>query len=218
MNISTYPDRELLKIASDFKKHLKDKFPIMKVSSSGLDNGFIYKFKALFYEVQAHPWEPDNDSITARYRLELDALTDEIKTFFMVFRFYLQKTFPYDAELCESYSYVEMQKAAQNYNELQSFLEKTKLLIEEKRSFLRAAHCPDCTLDEIIGLSKQFNEMVEELTKYIQKREIKVKAYQNNMKELFKLMEIVHEAASKSLRDDPESLKHLTFPPREYIH
>ena len=171
----------------------------------------------MFYEAQAHPWEPDNDSITARYRLELDTLTDEIKTFFMIFRFYLQKTFPYDAELCESYSYVEMQKAAQNYNELQSFLEKTKLLIEEKRSFLRAANCPDCTLDQIIGLSKQFNEMVEELTKYIQKREIKDKAYQNNMKELFKLMEIVHEAASNNLQDDPESLRHLTFPPKEYI-
>jgi len=31
-------------------------------------------------------------------------------------------------------------------------------------------------------------------------------------------MEIVHEAASKSLQDDPESLKHLTFPSSEYIH
>ena len=156
--------------------------------------------------------------MTTKYKIELDALTDQIKTFFMVFRFYLQKAFPYDAELCESFGYVEMQKVAQNYVDLGSLLEKTIHLIEERKASLRAANCPECTLDEIFMLSKQFTELHDELTKYSHKRELKNKAYQSNMKELFKLMEIVDEAASKSLKDDPESLKHLTFPVNGNIH
>ena len=218
MNISSYPERELLKIASDFKKHLKDKFPAMKSSIPGMDLGFIYKFKALFYEVQAHPWEPEADSVTYKYKLDLDTLTDQIRNFFLIFRFYLQKAFPYDSELCENFGYVAMEKVKHNFPELRVFLEKTVNLIDEKRSYLKAANCPDSTLDEIISLTKQINDLHDDLLKYVQKKESRNSTYQHNMKELFKLMEIVHEAASKSLQDDPESLKHLTFPSKEYIH
>ena len=217
MNISPYPERELLKIAADFKKHLKEKFPAMKESCSGLDKGFVYKFKALFYEIQAHPWEAENDGVANKFKIELDAITDQIKTFYMVLRFYLQKAFPYDTDLCESFGYVQMEKVAHDYNELGFFLERTVRLIEERRDFLRAANCPEGTLDELVNLSDQFNEIYEEFSKYVQKIEIKNKAYQSNMKELFRLMEIVHEAASKSLKDDPDSLRHLTFPPGGYI-
>jgi len=218
MNIASYPERELLKIASDFKKHLKDKFPAMRSSSTGMDQGFIYKFKALFYEVQAHPWEPETDSITYNYKLDLDNLTEQIKNFFLIFRFYLQKAFPYDSDLCETFGYVAMEKVKHNYPELRVFLEKTVNLINDKRHFLKAANCPESTLEEIIGLSNQINEVHDELLKYVQKKENRNRTYQSNMKELFRLMEIVHEAASKSLQDDPESLKHLTFPSKEYIH
>ena len=218
MNISSYPERELLKIASDFKKHLKEKFPTMKSSSSGLDQGFIYKFKALFYEVQAHPWEPEVDSVTYKYRLDLDNLANELKSFFLIFRFYLQKAFPYDSELCDSYGFVEMEKVMKDYAELLLFLEKTVALIDERKNLLKAANCPESTLEEIIGLSAQISKVHDELVKYTQKKEIRNRAYQSNMKELFNLMEIVHEAASRCLQDDPESLRHLTFPPKEYIH
>jgi len=218
MNISSYPERELLKIASDFKKHLKDKFPAMKSSSSGMDQSFIYKFKALFYEVQAHHWEPDEDNVTYKYKLDLDALTEQIKNFFLVFRFHLQKAFPYDSELCECFGYVAMEKVKYNYPELRVFLENTVNLINEKRFFLKAANCPESNLEEIVNLTNQIIEVHDNLLKYVQKKEQKNRLYQNNMRELFKLMEIIHEAASKTLQNDPESLKHLTFPPKEYIH
>jgi len=218
MNISSYPERELLKIASDFKKHLKDKFPAMKSRTPGMDLGFVYKFKALFYEVQAHPWEPDADNVTHQYNLDLETLSDQIRNFFLIFRFYLQKAFPYDSELCETFGYMAMEKVKHDYPELRVFLERTVNLINEKRPFLKAANCPDSTLEEIISLSRQINEVHDGLLKYVQKKENKNRTYQNNIKELFKLMEIVHEAASKSLQDDPESLKHLTFPSSEYIH
>ena len=218
MNISSYPERELLEIASGFKKHLKDKFPSMKNSSSGLDQGFIYKFKALFYEVQAHPWEPESDSVTYKYKLDLDIMAEQIRNFFLIFRFYLQKAFPYDSELCESYGYIELEKVIHDYSTLRIFLEKAVNLIREKRAFLKAANCPESTMEEIINLSDQIDELHDELLKYNQKKELKNKAYHNNLKELFKLMEIVHEAASKSLQDDPESLKQLTFPSKGYIH
>ena len=217
MNISSYPERELIKIASEFKKHLKNKFPKMKSSSSGIDQGFIYKFKALFYEVQAHPWESEGDSISNKYNLELEALGDQIRNFFPLFRFYLQKAFPYNSDLCEKYGYVQLEMVIHNYDELREFLDSTVNLINDKRFSLKAANCPDCMLDEIINLSAQIKEVHEDYLNYVQKKQIHNQAYQNNMKELFKLMEIVHEAASNNLQDDPESLRHLTFPPKEYI-
>ncbi|MEI7524433.1 MAG: hypothetical protein WCJ95_08900 [Mariniphaga sp.] len=218
MNISSYPERELLKIASGFKKHLKDKFPAMKGDSSGMGNDFIYKFKALFYEIQAHPWEPEAENLTAKYKLDLDALIEQLRNFLLIFRFYLQKAFPYDSELCESFGYVQVEKVTHDYAELRLFLERTLNLISEKRTFLRTANCPESTLEEIISFSNQITEVHDEMLKYSQKQELQNRTYQNNMKELFKLMEIVHEAASKNLQDDPESLRHLTFPSKEYIH
>ena len=218
MNISSYPERELLKIASGFKKHLKDKFPVMKNGSFGLDQGFIYKFKALFYEVQAHPWEPVVDHVTTNYLSELENLKIEVKNFLMIFRFYLQKAFPYDSQLCEPYGFVEFERVAQDYAGLRIFLERTVNLINEKKAYLRNANCPESTLDEIISFSNQMNELHQQMLEYIEKKENINRAYQNNLKELFKLMEIVHEAASKNLQDDPESLKNLTFPAKEYIH
>lgn len=218
MNISSYPERELLKIASGFKKHLKDKFPAMRVGSSGLDQSFIYKFKALFYEVQAHPWEPETDNVTNRYKLDLDALSDQVKNFLLIFRFYLQKAFPYDTELCESFGYVELEKVTHDYTQLRLFLDRTINLINDKRAVLKIANCPESTLEEIISLSGQINKAHDEMLNYNQRKEHKNRLYQNNMMELFRLMEIVHDAASKNFKDDPESLKKLTFPPKEYIH
>ena len=218
MNISSYPEGELLKIASGFKKHLKDNFGTITRAYSGLDEGFIYKFKALFYEVQAHPREPETDSVVNKYNLELENLAEQARSFFLIFRFYLQKAFPYESGLCQTYGYVEIEKMIQNYSVLCTFLESTVKLIDEKRPLLLAVNCPDCTLDELISLSTQITKVYEELQKHLQKKEIRNKTYQNNLKELFKLMEIVHEAASKSLQNDPESLRHLTFPSKGYVH
>jgi hypothetical protein len=218
MNISSYPEGELIKIASGFKKHLKDSFPAIKKSFSGLDQAFIYRFKALFYEVQSHPTDPESDSVVFKYKLELADLADLARNFFLIFRFYLQKAFPYDSDLCQRFGYVEIEKVINDYAGLREFLDETVKVIEEKRLELRAANCPDSTLKELMSLSRQIDEVHEELLKYLQKKEMRIKIYHNNLKELFKLMEIVHEAASKSLQNDPESMKHLTFPPKGYIH
>ena len=219
MNITSYPEQELLKIASDFKKHLKEKLPAMMNSSSELDKGFISKFKALFYEVQAHSLQPETDNtVVSRYSQELDAMKEKIRTFFVMFRYYIQKAFPYDVELCESFGYIEMEKVSKDYCELKSFLERTANLVTERKGSLRAANCPDCKFEEISRISEKFNEVHNELLSYIEKRELRISSYQNSIKELFKLMEIVHNAASKSLKDDPESLRHLTFPSPGYIH
>jgi hypothetical protein len=219
MNISSYPEHELMKIASGFKKHLKNSFPTIKGVYSELDQGFIYKFKALFYEVQANPREPEVDQITTKYKLELEGLADEVRNFFVIFRFYLQKAFPYDSALCQSYGYIEVEKITHDFAGLRVFLKNTVKLIHEKKSVLNAVKCPDPILEEIISLERQIAEVHDELLKYIQKKESRNKSYQNNLRELFKLMEIVHEAASKSLQNDPESLRHLTFPPKKgYIH
>ena len=113
---------------------------------------------------------------------------------------------------------MQVEKVTHDYAELRLFLERTLNLISEKRTFLRTANCPESTLEEIISFSNQITEVHDEMLKYSQKQELQNRTYQNNMKELFKLMEIVHEAASKNLQDDPESLRHLTFPSKEYIH
>jgi hypothetical protein len=218
MHISSYPEGELLKIASGFKKHLKANFSTIQSGYSGLDQGFIYKFKALFYEVQAYPTELEEDSIINKYKLDLEALTDQVRNFVLIFRFYLQKAFPYDSKIWEAYGFIEIENVIHDYSSLSTFLKETVKLIEEKRSFLRAANCPHSTLEEIMSLSKLISDENEEMLKHLQRKEMKNKAYQNNLKELFKLMEIIHEAASKSLQDNPESLKHLTFPRNKYIH
>jgi hypothetical protein len=218
MNIYSYPEGDLLKIASQFKKHLKDGIPSIKKMNSGFDEGFVYKFKALFYEVHANPKEPESDNITYQYKLDLESLADQARSFFLIFRFYLQKAFPYDADLCQQYGYIEIEKMVQDYSALRTFLEETVQLINEKGSFLRAVNCPESTLDELKCLSVRITDVHEQFRKYLQKKEIKNKAYQNNLKELCRLMEIVNEAASQSLENDPESLRHLTFPPKEYIH
>lgn len=218
MNISAYPESELLKIASEFKKHLKDNFPTIKSAYSGLDQGFIYKFKALFYEIQAHPIEPEVDSISHKHKLELEAMASQARKLFLILSFYLQKAFPYDSNIWEAYGYCEMEKVIHDYSKLRICLEVSVQLIQKKRSELRAANCPDSALKEIIGLSERINNKYEEMLNYLEEKETRNKVYHNNLNELFKLMEIVHDAASKSLQDDPESLSHLTFPPKEYIH
>jgi len=218
MNISSYPDRELLKIASGFKKHLKDKIPTMKSVYSDLDEGFIYKFKALFYEIQSHSREMESENISVKFNRELEILASQAKRFFTDFRFYLQKAFPYDSSLCETYGYMAIEKATVDYSALRTLLEKTIQLIDEKGTNLRAANCPDSTLEDVLHYSKQVNQVHDGLIEYRKKTDLKNKAHEKNVKELFKLMEIVHEAASKSLKDDPESLRQLTFPSKGYVH
>lgn len=46
-----------------FKKHLKDHFDTIRSVPPGLDKDFIFRFKALYYEVQLHSSNPVADNL-----------------------------------------------------------------------------------------------------------------------------------------------------------
>lgn len=218
MNISTYPDQEILKIAFGFKKHLKDKYLRTANNTTPLDEAFIYRFKALFYEVQTHHKTQESAEKTQKYLLTLEDLTDQARAYLIIFRFYLQKAFPYDSELSEQYGYVEMERIRQDHAEMRNLLEKTISIIHERNKFLVAAKCPDCTLEGILSLSNKISQVHDEMLQELQRAEEQKKTYQNNIKELFSLMEQIHTYASDNLKDEPEKLKHFVLPATNYIH
>ena len=210
-----YSENELLEIASDFKKHLKDHFDTIKKFCPGLNQEFIYKFKALFYEVQAPPPDPQADPVVMEFKATLDDLANQVNSLFPIFRFYMQKAFPYDSNLWEAYQYGEIEKVMRDYSKLRKCLEGSVKIIDDKRIELRAANCPNPTLNELVDLSKQINDKHEEYLEYLRNKDFRYKVYQNNLNELFKLMKMVHDAATKCFKDEPEYLKKLTFPPKQ---
>lgn len=217
MKNSPYTDNELLEIASEFKKHLKNHFSTIKSVRPDLDQNFIFRFKALYYEIHTQSAEKEATDVAQTFQLDLNDFADQVRTLFPIFRFYMQKAFPYESNIWETYGYCEIEKVVHDYSSLRKCLEGSVNLINEKRAELRAAKCPDPTLNEIVNLSKQIGYKHDELMEYLEKKELKNKAYKTRVDELFQLMEIVHEAASKCLEKDPESLKYLTFPPKSQI-
>jgi len=214
MKNSPYSETELLEIASDFKKNLKDHFDSIKKFCPDLDQKFIFKFKALFYEVQARPLEPEHDPVIKEFKFALDDLANQVNSLFPIFRFYMQKAFPYDSNLWEAYQYCEIQKVMHDYSELRICLEGSVKIIDDKRAELRAANCPNPTLNEIVDLSRQISEKHDAYLEYVRNKDLRSKVYQNNLNELFELMKVVHDAASKCFQNNPEYLKKLTFPPK----
>jgi len=210
-----YTEKELLEIATYFKKHLKDHFDSIKKFCPGLDQEFIYKFKALFYEVQTLPLAPEEDPVVKEFKFKLDDLANQVNSLFPIFRFYMQKAFPYDSNLWEAYQYSEIEKAMRDYATLRTCLEGSVKIIDDKRAELRAANCPNPTLNEIVDLSKQISDKHEEYQEYIRNKDTRYKVYQNNLNELFKLMKMVNDAAAKCFQNNPEFLKKLTFPVKE---
>lgn len=217
MKNSTYTDGELLEIASDFKKHLKNNFSTIKNVYPELDQNFVFRFKALYYEVHTHRSDPKSDSIIQSLNDELKDFGDQVRILIPIFRFYMQKAFPYESIFWEAYGYCEIENVVRDYFTLRKCLEGAVKLITEKRAELRAAKCPEPTLNEIVGLSRQVAYKHQELMDYLEKKENDNKTRKTRMEELFQLMEIVDKAASKSLQNDPESLKYLTFPPKGQV-
>jgi len=219
MKNSPYTDGELLEIASDFKKHLKNNFSTIKNVYPELDQNFVFRFKALYYEVHTHthPSDKESDNVIQTLNDELKDFGDQVRILIPIFRFYMQKAYPYESNLWEAYGYCEIESVVREYYTLRKCLEGAVKLIHEKRTELRAAKCPEPTLNEIIGLSKQVTYKHQELMDYLEKKENETKTRKTRMEELFQLMEIVDKAASKSLQKDPESLKYLTFPPKGQV-
>lgn len=211
-----YSESELLEIASRFKKHLKVHFDAIKSVNPELDQDFIFRFKALYYEAQSHSVLQE-DNLDQVFSLELKEFGDQVRNLFPIFRFYMIKAFPYNSTLWESYGYCELEKVILDFGSLRHCLEGSVKLITDKRAELKAANCPGPTLDEILRLSKKIGEVHEEILEYTEKKEIKCSCSENCLNELFKLMEIVHNTASQYYQNDPESLKYLTFPASEQM-
>ena len=212
MNNYPYSDDELLEIASKFNKHLKANIESLKTGCPRIDQHFIFRFKALFYEARIHPSSLDSEQVTQALKLGLIRLTEQSRSLFLTIRFYIQKVFPYDYKMWEAYEYCEIEKVINDYTALRACLDGFIKLINEKRYELITANCPENSMTEIIELSKLISEKHEELTNHLKKTEKRNNAHQNNLNELFKLMEIVHETASKCFENDQETLKLLTFP------
>lgn len=212
MNNYPYSENELLEIATKFNKHLKGNIESLKAACPRMDQDFIFRFKALFYEARIHPSSHDKEQVTQELRLHLIHLTEQARSLFLRIRFYIQKAFPYDYNMWETYEYCEIEKIVNDYTALRNCLDGfIKLIIEKKRELI-TANCPENSMRELIELSKLISDKHEEITSYLKKTEKSNTAHQNNLNELFKLMEIVHETALKCFQNDRETLDVLTFP------
>jgi hypothetical protein len=130
----------------------------------------------------------------------------------------MNKAFPYDSNLWESFGYCEIEKVINDYPSLSKCLDGSVKLIEEKRSALRLAKCPEPILDEIVRLSELVSEANKAMRENLENIKIKSKDTKARLNELFKLMKIVHKAASKCFKSDPELLMYLTFPFKGQLH
>jgi len=217
MKNSPYSENELLEIASKFKKHLKDHFSTIKSVCPDLDQEFIFRFKALYYEVHLHSLNLGSDNLHQVFKLELEEFANRVRNLAPIFRFYMNKAFPYDSKLWEEFGYCELEKVVLDYVSLRKCLEGVVTLIKEKRSELRAVNCPEPTLEEIEQLSKKVSNTHDEILEHNEKQDIRNKIIQVRLNELFKLMVTVHDAATKCFQNEPDLLKHLTFPPKEAL-
>lgn len=215
MKNSTYSEKELLEIAQGFKKHLKSLSTIENIYPE-LNQDFIYRFKARFYEAQTHihphPLDAEADRITQELKQDLVELIEEIKSLFQLFHLYIQRAYPHDSKIWDAYGCSELEHAILDYSTFKSWLKGLIILGIEKKEELRAANFPVKVLEEIEDLMRLFGERYEALLEYLERKEMRNKVYKTNLYELFKLMEMVHNAASSSLKNDPESFKHLIFP------
>lgn len=217
MKNSQYTDNEILEIASHFKKHLKSNITTIKDVFPDFDQDFIYRFKALFYEAHRHQSDTGEDKLSQSLSEELHKYADQVRLLIPIFRFYMQKAFPYESNLWEAYGYCELETVVREYYTLRKCLERAVKAIHENRAELRAAKCPDSTLNDIIMLSNQVAGKHQEWIDHLEKTEAERKANKMRLKELYHLMEVLNDAASKNLQKDPE-LKYLTFPPKEEVH
>jgi hypothetical protein len=210
-----YTESELLEIASRFNKTLKEHFHDLEGFSDELNRDFIFRFKAAFYKSRIHPADLEPDLFTHKMKEELNELVNAAQNLFQNFRYYIQKAFPYDSDLWEPYGYCEVQNAAHEYEKLLHCLEDFIKLLKSKRYELLTVKCPENSFKEIQDLFEKIQEKHDEIQKI---NSTKVAAWEsrvNSLNKLYKLMQLVHNAAVARLKDNPEILEKLTFPVTE---
>jgi len=209
-----YNESELIEIALRFKKHFKSLSIINNIYPE-LNKDFIYRFKARFYEAQAdihnHPLDVAADKITLQLTQNLEELIARIRGLFQILHLNIQKAYPYDTEIWGAYGCSDLELMILDYSLFRTWLKGFLQLANEKKRELSIANCPVENLIEIEDLLKQFDEIHDELMEYNERKEMRSKLYKSNFYELYNLMVIINNAASKYLEKDPESLKFLTF-------
>ncbi len=207
-----YSESELLKIASRFNKNLKTHFNDLQGFSSKLDSDFVFKFKAAYFKSRIHTADPEVDLFTHEMYEELNRLINNTQIVFQDFRFYIQKAFPHDSRMWEAYGYCEVERATHNYEEMIHCLTDFISMIRDKKHELLAVKCPEKDFKEIEDLFIKIKEKHDEIVNWENKKNTSHEARLNNLNKLYKLMQVVHNAASDRLKDEPQVMEKLTFP------
>lgn len=207
-----YTESELLKIASRFNKNLKIHFNDLQGFSSKLDSDFVFKFKAAYFKSRIHTADQEVDLFTHEMYGELNKLISTTQTVFQDFRYYIQKAFPHDSRMWDAYGYCEVEHATHNYDELLHCLTDFISMIRAKKHELLDVKCPEKSFKEIEDLFGKIKEKHDEIMNWENKKNTSHEARLNNLNKLYKLMQVVHNAASDRLKDDPQLMEKLTFP------
>ena len=207
-----FTESELLKIASRFNKNLKGHFHDLQGHSVELDQDFVFRFKAAFYESRIRPVDQEVDRLILRLHQELGNLINAAHNLFQIFRFYIQKAFPHDSRIWDAFSYCEVENATHDYTKLHDCLSEFIKLIHSKRRELLAVNCPDTSFDEIVDLFNKIEEKQNEILQINDMKEVSNESRIISMNKLYKLMQIIHNTALVRFQDDPLTLEKLTFP------
>jgi len=207
-----YTESELLKIASRFNKNLKEHIHNLKGHSIELDHDFVFRFKAAFYESKIRPVNQKVDKLKLKLNQEFDSLIISAHDLFQLFRLYVQKAFPHDSRIWDSFGYCEVEHATHDYEQLHECLEGFIKLINLKKHELIAVNCPEKSFNEIEDL---YNEIVKKHQEILQMNDLKAVSAESridNLNKLYKLMQVIHNASKVRLKNDPQAMEKLTFP------
>lgn len=207
-----YTESELLKIASRFNKNLKIHFTYLQGYSAELDNDFLFKFKAAYFQSRIRSVDLEVDLFAQKMHEELDSMISEVQNVFQDLRYYIQKAFPHDSRMWDAYGYCEVEHATHDYDQLLHCLEDFIKMIRSKKYKLLAVRCPQKRFIEIEELFNKIQDKHIEILNWVNKKNASYQTRMNSLNKLYKLMQAVHNAATAQLKDDPQIMEKLTFP------
>ena len=207
-----YTESELLKIASGFNKNLKGHIQELHGHSVELDRDFVFRFKAAFYESRIRPVDQEVDRLTQKLHQELGNLINAVHNLFQIIRYYVQKAFPHDSRLWESFGYCEVETAIHDYAKLHDCLDEFIKLINSKKHEILAVSCPETSFDEIEELYHKIEAKQQEILQINDMKGVSNETRIISMNKLYRLMQVIHNAAAVRLKNDPHTMEKLTFP------
>jgi hypothetical protein len=207
-----YAESELLKIASRFNKNLKGHFHDLQGQSVELDRDFVFRFKAAFYESRVRPVDQEVAKLTLKLHQESGNLINAAHNLFHIFKLYIQKAFPHDSRIWDPFGYCEIENATHDYDKLHDCLSEFIKLIHSKRFELLAVNCPDTSFVEIEDLFNKIEEKHNEILQINDMKGVSNESRMISMNKLYKLMQVIHNAATVRFKNDPYTMEKLTFP------